>query len=320
MALRIIFFGSAELSCPVLHHLAQEARFRVVGVVTQPDRPFGRRLELRPSPVRLAAAALGVPTVLTPEQVNAPESIAALEHLKPDLFAVVAYGQFFGRRLLALPPRACVNLHTSLLPKYRGAAPIQWAIANGETHTGVTTMLMNAGMDAGDVLLQREMAIKPGDTGGTLHDRMAVLGADLLVETLLRWVDGDLRPVPQDAAAATYAAKLKKADGRIDWSLPATVLHNRVRAFNPWPCCFFDCEVADGGTTPPAVRVLETAVEPLEGETPGTVLRADAGGPLVATGSGALRLVRVQPPGGRVMSGAAYGLGHAMGVGRRLPV
>ncbi|MFH1968697.1 MAG: methionyl-tRNA formyltransferase [Verrucomicrobiota bacterium] len=308
--MRIIFMGSAKLACPCLDRLLGNPADQVVGVVTQPDRPKGRSLQMAPCAVRAHVAAQDIP-VLTPENVNAPDSVAALQALAPDLIIVVAYGQFLKADILNLPPRGCINVHASLLPKYRGAAPIQWAVTNGETETGITTMFVNARMDAGDIIDQLAEPIRPEDTAGSLHDRLAQCGANLLTRTVEALRQGSIRRRSQNEAEATFAPRIKKTDGRMDWCLPATLIHNRVRGFNPWPGCF--CELPTVGV----VRVLKTRVEAGRSEAAGAVLEAAGEGPLIQAGQDALRLLEVQPEGRKVMSGAAFLRGHPLAVASR---
>ncbi len=308
--MRALFMGSAPLSCPSLDVLLGATE--VVGVVTQPDRPRGRSLKVCECAVK-AVASGRVKTVLTPERVNSPDSLAAIVALAPDVIVVVAYGQILHQALLDLPPLGCINVHTSLLPRYRGAAPIQWAIANGETWTGVTTMYMDAGMDTGDIILQQPVAIGPEETAAELHDRLAVAGGLLLRKTLADVAAGHAPRTPQDNGAATMAPRLKKSDGKVDWSRPAAELHNRVRAFHPWPgsVCL----------TPAGKRLKLWRVEQVPGEVnaaPGVVVSIDPDGPVVATGAGAVRLLAVQPEAGKVMDGAAYVRGHALARGDQL--
>lgn len=308
--MRVAFLGSADFACASLETLLTLDGVAVVGVVTQPDRPRGRNLRVTACPVKDYVASRQIP-VLTPSRVNAPEVVAALGALAPDLLVVVAYGQILRRELLDLPHLGCINVHASLLPKYRGAAPIVWAVAGGETTTGVTTMRMNERMDAGDILLQCVEPIGADDTGGSLHDRLAAAGAALLAETLRALARGTLRGRPQDEDQATLAPKLIKADGRLDWRRPAVELERRVRAFNPWPVCF--SPLPDGGT----LRVWQASVEDrAAGVMPGQVL--DVGGvagPLVATDTGALRLRTVQSVGRRAMDGAEFLRGHPLALG-----
>lgn len=276
----------------------------MVGVVCQPDRPKGRNLECAPCPVKAFVGSRPVP-VMTPERVNHPESLAALRALRPDLIVVVAYGQILKAELLALPPLGCLNIHGSLLPRYRGAAPIQWAVANGEALSGVTSMYMDAGMDTGDMLLKRELPIDPLDTGGRYHDKLALAGAACLIDTLALLKEGGVVRRPQDHAAATLAPKLTKEDGRMDWTRPAQLLHNRVRGFNPWPGAF--CELA----ALPGLRlkVLASRVEPGEG-TPGSIRETSGEGLLIQTSEHSLRLLQVQPEGRKPMSGAEFVRGY----------
>jgi len=236
-ALRIIFMGTAELSCASLQVLAGNPQFQIAAVVTQPDRPKGRDLKLQPSPGKSLARRLNLP-VLQPERVRDEKFIAEFRSLQPDLVVVVAYGQILPPAILDLPRHGCLNIHASLLPKYRGPAPIQWAIANADTETGVTLMRIDAGLDTGDIVAQRRTPIRPEDDSATLHDRLAQLGAELLVQTIPDYVAGKIQPTPQSAAGASYAAKIKKEDGHIDWNQPAQTIWNRLRAFTPWPGAF----------------------------------------------------------------------------------
>ncbi len=305
--------GTAEIACPMLRAVMGMPGVEVVAAVTQPDRPRGRHLDVAACSVKVAALALGLP-VLTPEKINTSESLAALRVLQPDVIVVVAYGQILREALLQLPARGSINVHASLLPRYRGAAPIQWSIARGETVTGVTTMLMNAQMDAGDMLMQAEVAIGPEDTAGTLQPRLAEAGAALLTQTLTGWVAGNLVPRPQDVGQVLFAPKLRKQDGEIDWTLGATEIHNRIRGFNPWPGCF--CQVPGEGERV-LLKVHRAVVADGAGE-PGRVLDVGGNGPLVACGQGALRLLEVQPPGRKAMGGDAFLHGRGLKMGERL--
>lgn len=301
--MRIVFMGSAGFACPCLEQLLSCPRDEVVAVVTQPDRPKGRNLEVSACPVKAYLGSRNIP-VLSPARINAPDSLSAIQALRPDLLVVVAYGQLLKPALLALPPRGCINVHGSLLPRYRGAAPIQWAVANGDAVTGVTTMFMDEGMDTGDMILKRELPIDPADTGGSLHDKLAKVGASLLGETVELIRSGRVPREPQDEARATMAPKLRKTDGKIDWTLPAATIHNRVRAFNPWPGSY--CVIPGGsGKT---LKVLATRVESggAGQAEPGTVLDAGGAGPLIQAGRDALRLLEVQPEGRKPMTGAAF--------------
>lgn len=305
--MRIIFMGSAGFACPCLETLLASGKDEVVAVITQPDRPKGRNLALSPCPVKEYLGSRQIP-VLHPEKVNTPESLSQIQALSPDLIVVVAYGQLLKPALLAIPPLGCINVHGSLLPKYRGAAPIQWAVANGDPVSGVTTMYMNAGMDTGDMILKREVPIETGDTGGSFHDKLARVGAGLLGETVELIRLGRAPRQPQDEAQATIAPKLKKTDGKMDWTMPAIVIHNRVRGFNPWPGSY--CVMP--GETGKQLKVLRTRVEPsapARGE-PGALLEAAGEGPLIQTADQAIRLLEVQPEGRKPMSGADYLRGY----------
>lgn len=306
--MRIIFIGSAEFACPALELLLKAGRDEIVGVVSQPARPSGRHQKTKKCPVDESALAKSLP-VLTPENINTPESVETLRALNPDLIIVVAYGQILKSPVLTLAPKGCINLHGSLLPKYRGAAPIQWAVANGEQKTGVTTMFINEKMDAGDVIAQEEELILPDDTGLTLGGRLADKGAKLLIETVEMIRRGNMPRIKQNEALASYAPRLKKTDGLIDWSKPAKELSNRIRGFQPWPCCYFTLK--DKST----VRVLQARIEADGSALPGTVLEACGVGPLIQTGAGSLRLLEVQPEGRKPMSGKAFLCGNRIIVG-----
>ncbi len=229
--------GTAELACPCLEAVAGQ----VIGVITQPDRPKGRRLGLAPPPVKVTAAELGLPVS---QPVKVRDAVEEVRAARPDLIIVVAYGQILPKSILEIPPRGCINVHASLLPRWRGASPIQHAILHGDRETGVTTMFINERMDAGDIILQRAEPIRPDDTAGTLHNRLAPLGAQLLAETLAGNCDPSASRGlgfprrPQDESRATYARKLTKEDGRVDWTKPAIEIERQIRAMNPWPGTF----------------------------------------------------------------------------------
>src|SRR5580658_9338540 len=229
--MRVVFLGTPSFAVPTLEALVA-ARHDVICVVTQPDRPCGRGRQLAASPVKDAALRSGL-TVYQPERIRRPDAIAVLAGLRPDAMVVVGYGQIIPQPAIDIPPYGIINVHASLLPKYRGAGPVQWAIANGETRSGVTTMRIDAGLDTGDMLLKTETEIAPEETAVELGARLATMGAGLLIETL---ADIDtIVPQEQDSAQATYAPLLKKEDGLVDWRQPAQAIHNRVRGFQPWP-------------------------------------------------------------------------------------
>ena len=311
--LRVIFMGSAQLSCPSLRALLDCSSCEVVGVVTQPDRPKGRDLKVQPTPVKEMALQKSVP-VLQPERARNPEFQEALVKLQPGLIAVAAYGQILPRALLELPKFGCLNVHTSLLPKYRGAAPIQNAILNDEPETGVTIMKMDEGLDTGGILAQESTQIEPQDTAQTVHDRLAEMGARLLVQTLPAYLSGALVSVPQPAEGASYAPKIKKQDGIIDWSRPARSIWNQVRGLVPWPCAF---TFVRSGSRSHLLKLWRA--EPAEGAgSPGEILRAGKDGILVGTGQGTLRIAALQLEGGRRLTAQEFVAGHALKPGERL--
>jgi methionyl-tRNA formyltransferase len=296
--MRIVFAGTPEFAVPSLRAAAQ--RHEVVAVYTQPDRPAGRGRGLTPSPVKLEAIARGIP-VLQPETLRSPESQDALRRLGPDLMVVVAYGLILPKAVLAIPTHGCWNVHASLLPRWRGAAPIQRAIEAGDAETGVGLMLMEAGLDTGPVLLEQRTPIGADETGGQLHDRLAGLGAQVLSDGL-GLLRAGIRPVPrpQPAEGVTYAHKLDKAEARLDWNQPADVLARKVRAFNPWP-------VAEAQLAGERVRIhAAVALERTAPAAPGTVLAASKQGIDVACGEGALRLRVLQREGGKAITAADY--------------
>jgi methionyl-tRNA formyltransferase len=305
MPTRVVFMGTAELACASLRALLASLDFPVVAVVTQPDRPKGRDLKPQPSPVKLVATEHGLP-ILQPERARDPDFVAKLSELAPDLIIVAAYGQILPLSILTLPKFGCVNVHASLLPKYRGAGPIQWAILNGDAQTGVTIMKMSEGLDTGDILSIQSTPISPDETTAELHDRLALLGRELLLKTLPDYVAGKITPQPQDNSIATYARKITKADGRIDWSVPASVIRNSIRAFTPWPGACADLTVR-GKTR--LVKFWRVSVEPSKGE-PGQILKAESGDLVIACGVDALRIEQVQLEGGRKMTAAEFLAGH----------
>jgi methionyl-tRNA formyltransferase len=232
--LRLLFCGTPQFAVPTLKHLLEQPDFNIVGVITQPDRPRGRGQELSFSPVKQVAIENGLP-LIQPEKIRASEAEETIRGLGLDVIVIIAYGQIIPARLLPIPKLGWINLHASLLPKYRGAAPINWAIVNGETKTGVTSMRIDAGMDTGEILLQKEMEIGPADTAPELAARMSELGAPLMAETLRGLAAGTIAPRPQAHEHASSAPMLKKEDGRIDWSRPAQEIFHRIRGFAPWP-------------------------------------------------------------------------------------
>ncbi|MGA2175674.1 MAG: methionyl-tRNA formyltransferase [Verrucomicrobiota bacterium] len=306
-ALPLVFMGTAEMACASLRALLQSDQFAVRAAVTQPDRPKGRDLKPQPSPVKKLALAAGLP-LLQPEQARDPAFLKRLAEFNPEVIIVAAYGQMLPQSILDLPRLGCLNVHASLLPKYRGAAPIQWAILNNDPETGVTIMQMAAGLDTGGILSQSATPIGPDETAASLHDRLAVLGAELLVSTLPRYAAGEITPKPQDEARASYARKITKEDGRLDWLQSALALRNRVRAFTPWPgaYAFWTCQGRRR-----LLKIWRAQTEPRQGR-PGEVLQADRAGLIIACGTDALRVDELQPESARRMSAPEFLAGHEL--------
>ena len=235
--MRIVFIGAGEIGVPTLQALLRSSENQLTGVVTQPDKPVGRAQRIEPTPIKRALAESKVP-ILQPARIKDRQAIEDIRALQPDAIVVMAYGQILPREVLEIPRIACLNLHASLLPRWRGAAPIQAAIAAGDPQTGITVMYMAEGLDTGDILSQREIDILPTDTGGALHDRLAHIAPNALLEALQMLAKGNAPRIPQDNALATYAPKLTRDDGKIDWSQPAEIIERKIRAFNPWPGAF----------------------------------------------------------------------------------
>ncbi len=305
--MRFVFLGSPDFAVPALQALA--GRFTVAGVITQPDRPAGRGRRLRPSPVKDTAAALGLP-VLQPANPHSPEVLSQIAAWQPQALVVAAYGRILRPVLLALPSYGCVNLHASLLPRWRGASPIQTAILAGDAQTGVSVMLMDPGMDTGPILAQQATPILESDTAGTLSARLARLGADLLLKTLPDYLSGRLTPRAQDASQATATRLLTKADGALDPLEPAASLARKVRAYHPWPGTFLTWQGR-------RIGVLQAAALDRTDHLPGLVT-ASPDGPILATRNGGLLLQVVQPAGARPMSGADFLRGQPSLAGARL--
>ncbi len=306
--LRTVFAGTPEFAVPALQ--ATMCLTQVLAVYTQPDRPAGRGRKPRMSPVKAAALAAGVP-VHQPERLREPQAVAALRALAPDLVVVVAYGLILPPEVLAIPRLGCINVHASLLPRWRGAAPIQRAVLAGDRRSGITIMQMDAGLDTGDILLQRPLDLAPRETSGSLHDRLAALGGEALDAALKALQGPGVTPVPQDPARVTYAPKIQRAEAEIDWRCSAGAIDRTVRAFDPWPVARTRWEGRD-------LRIWSAEPAADSDGAPGEVLRADAGGILVACGEGALRITRIQLPGGRPMTAEAFLAGHRF-QGARLP-
>lgn len=309
-ALRVTFMGSASFAVPSLVALV-EAGYRVVQVVTRLDKPRGRGLEIARTPIAERATALGLP-LFQPKTLRTPEVLEALRAAAPDLIVVAAYGRILPAEVLALPRFGCVNVHGSILPKYRGAAPVQWAVIRGEAETGVTLMRMDEGLDTGPILAIRTLPIGERDTAATVYDRLADLGAEALVACLPGILDGSIPPVPQDSDGATLAPPLDKDVGAIDWAAPSRVVRDLVRGVEPWPGAF---------TNTPAglrLRVFPPVVPEIGGGfdgVPGQVLGVDRDGMVVRTGDGAVRVLHVQPAGSRRMDARDAVAGRRVRVG-----
>jgi methionyl-tRNA formyltransferase len=333
--------GTPELAAVSLQALLTRPEFQVVAVVTQPDQPRGRGLKLQPSAVKEVAQKENLP-VLQPQRAREENFTRQLADLRPELIAVAAYGQILPKTILDLPRFGCLNVHTSLLPKYRGAAPIQHAILNGDAETGVTIMKMDVGLDTGDMLAQNRTPIEASDNAQTLHDRLARIGADLLVRTIPDFVSGKIQPRPQPAEGVTHAPKIKKHDGEIHWTQPAEAIRNRVRAMIPWPGAFthlpgqphplllkiWDAEVVAAAASPPSPprsggegrgevpqEENPSPASPVH-QKPGNILQADKNGIVIACGAGALRILVLQREGGRRMSAAEFLAGHPLKAGQ----
>jgi methionyl-tRNA formyltransferase len=295
MNYRVVFMGSPEFALPCLQRLAEH--FSVVGVVTQPDRPAGRGMQLTPPPVKLLADRLRI-AAIQPARLREPAAWEQLQAWQPDLIVVTAFGQILRQNVLDLPRYGCINVHASLLPRWRGAAPIQASLLHGDPQTGVTIMRMDAGVDTGPLLAQRVEPILPEDTAATLAERLSHLGADLLVETLPGYLEGTIRPQPQDDSQATRAAMIQKEEGLLDFSAPAQVLAWKVRAFNPWPGTFFPWQEG-------MLKVHRAHPAEGQGAAPGE-RQMIQGKPAVRCGQGWLVLDEVQPPGKKAMPGEVF--------------
>jgi len=316
--MKLVFMGSPDFAVASLLAV-MESRHTIELVVAQPDKPADRGQKITPCSVAEFARENNLPLVQPDSLKNNPDVLEQLKRLAPDVIVVVAYGKLLPKDILNLPKKGCVNVHASLLPKYRGAAPINWAIMNGELTTGVTTMLMNEKMDEGDVLLQCETEIMPNDTAETLHDHLAVMGGELLVKTLDLLDKGELPGIPQDHSKATYTKKLTKEDGRIDWKRSAGGIYNRIRGLIPWPRAFTHLHVPspsmkEGGGENILFIYDAAVIESDTKEAPGTIVSVDRG-ITVATGYGLLCLLEVQMSGKKRMPAVEFLKGHKLKVG-----
>jgi methionyl-tRNA formyltransferase len=294
--LRLVFMGTPEFACPTLQRLIDRGE-DILAVVTQPDRPKGRGQQLAPPPVKSLAFTHAIPA-MQPARVRSPEFIEYMQGLKPDLIVVIAFGQILPKALLDIPRHGCINVHASLLPRYRGAAPINWCIINGETETGVTTMQMDVGLDTGDMLVKKATPIDPDETASSLHDRLAIIGAEALAETLDLLNAGKLVPERQDDALSCYAPMLKKDDGLIDWNMPPQVIRNLVRGLIPWPGAF---TFLDG-----AALKIHRALPACGSGLPGTVLSVGKTGIEVACSGGSIILQELQLEGRKRLTASEF--------------
>lgn len=310
--MRVIFMGTPDFSVGTLEALIQ-ADHQVVLAVTQPDKPKGRGGKMQFPPVKETALEHGIP-VFQPRKVREPENIEELRKYQADVIVVVAFGQILPREILELTPYGCINVHASLLPSYRGAAPIQWAVINGETVSGVTTMQMDEGLDTGDMLLKTEVPLEPEETGGSLHDKLAAAGASLCVRTLKALEEGTVTPKKQGESPTAYASMLKKEMGEIRWEEPAISIERLIRGLNPWPSAYT-------GWQDKTMKIWEAEVlEEDSGQEPGTVVRVDKDGFLVQTGKGLLKVTALQIPGKKRMEADAFLRGYSMEPGEKLGI
>jgi methionyl-tRNA formyltransferase len=298
--MRIILIGTGEIGLPTLHALLK-SRHSVAGIVTQPDKPVGRAQLVEPPPIKRALTDPRIP-VFQPTRIKERETIEEIRALLPDVIVVMAYGQILPRDVLEIPKVACLNLHASLLPRWRGAAPIQAAIAAGDSQTGITVMYMDEGLDTGDILLERTIDIRRDESGRSLHDRLAEMAPDALLDSLGLLGTGSAPRIQQDNSLATYAPKLKREDGRIDWAEPAEVIERKIRAFNPWPGTFM---TIDGRN----LKIFSASVVDLRGK-PGQILGREKE-LVIAAGTDAISLHEVQLEGTRRMSASEFLRGHA---------
>ncbi|MBO4668414.1 MAG: methionyl-tRNA formyltransferase [Lachnospiraceae bacterium] len=300
---RIVYMGTPDIAAVILERLIKEP-YEIVLAVTQPDRPKGRGHEMAFSPVKETALKHGIP-VFQPEKLRNSEAVAEIEKAKPDMIVVAAFGQILPKSVLSLPKYGCINVHASLLPAYRGAAPIQWAILDGQKETGVTIMYMNEGLDTGDILLQKAIPIADDETGGSLHDRLAELGAEALMEALPKILDGSLKPVPQGEMTTPYAKQLTKEIGKLDFTQPAESLERYVRGLNPWPGTF---TFLNGKLL--KIWKADVTELPQDAGEPGSITDINAETFTFVTADGGLRILELQPEGKRRMKTAEFLRGY----------
>jgi methionyl-tRNA formyltransferase len=312
--MRVVFLGTGDIGVASLKALATTGFHEVQAVFTQPDRPAGRDLKLRPPPVKVAARELDLP-VFQPEKIRAPDALAELVTLKPDVIVVAAYGQILPKAVLSLSPFGCINIHASLLPRYRGASPIHAAILEGDSQTGVTIMQVDEGLDTGDILFKVATPIGPDDTAGSLHDRLAQLAPDALLACLDLLGRGAVSREKQDGALATYAPKLTRKDGEIAWNKPAEEIERRIRAMTPWPGAYTFVTLGD---TRALLKLHRAKIWEGSSEPAGTVVSADDDGILVAAAKGGIALKDIQIAGGKRLTAAEFLRGHPIALGAQL--
>jgi methionyl-tRNA formyltransferase len=300
--MRVVFIGTGEIGLPTLRALLDSKEHEVVGIVTQPDKPVGRSQRIEPPPIKKALTGTTLP-ILQPKRIKERQSIDEIRALAPDVIVVMAYGQILPREVLEIARNACLNLHASLLPRWRGAAPIQAAIAAGDHETGITLIYMDEGLDTGDMLLQRKIEIAPNETGGSLHDRLAQIAPAILLEALPLLSSGRAPRTPQDNTLATDAPKLNREAGRIDWAEPAETIERKIRAYNPWPTAF--TTLAAKSKQPRNLKIFSAIIVDHTG-SPGEIAYADERGVVIAAGSRALSLQEVQLEGKRRMSATEF--------------
>lgn len=323
---RIIFMGTPEFAVPSLKALIAAGE-NIIAVITQPDKPKGRGRILTAPPIKDITLKYNIPA-FQPEQIKDETFVTTIKDLSPDIIIVVAYGKILPKAILSLPPNGCINVHASLLPKYRGAAPINWAIINGETNTGITTMLLDEGMDTGNILLTERVGISSDDTASSLHDKLMNIGAELLIETINSIKSKTVRPVKQDDTQATYAPMLKKEDGRIDWSMNAQKIRNLIRGFNPWPGAYtrwegLQIKIISANTVLSSQDqfselIATTGQLQCLTEKHGTILKISAEGILIATGKGTLLIVELQPENKNRMTASEFIKGYKIAKGQIL--
>ena len=301
--MRIVFIGTGEIGVPTVRALLESSAHDLVGVVTQPDKPVGRDQQIRPPPVKAALVGSAIP-ILQPARIRREEAVAQLRGWGPETIVVMAYGQILPASVLEIASRACLNLHASLLPRHRGAAPIQAALVAGDSETGITVIYMDEGLDTGDILLKKTLPILPNDTGGSLHNRIASSGPPALFEALDRLERGTAPRLPQEASQATYAPKLTREEGRIDWTEPAKSIERKIRAYDPWPGAF--TRLSDPAGAIRQLKIFRAAVVADVVGEPGTILAPNESQLLIATGRGGLRLEEVQLEGKRRMPAAEF--------------